>query len=377
MITWNPPRVATLVCRYCRPPVDFVNDSSKLDSRLICRAIAVTDRAETSPAAPIEVAPVMVAALYRFTPLADHPALQSPLLERMQQDAIFGTLLLASEGINGTIAGAPAAVRAFVDWLRNLQHHTSLPFAATDVKWSTCARIPFRRARVRLKKEIVTMGVDGIDPLHSVGTYVDPEDWNSLVDDPDVILIDTRNDYEVEIGTFTGALNPNTDSFREFPKYVAENLDPERHRKIAMFCTGGIRCEKSTAYLKECGFSEVYHLRGGILNYLEKVSPEQSRWQGECFVFDSRVSVDHQLQTGQHSLCHGCGWPVTQEMTSDDLYEHGVACPRCAAEVSDEQRHRRRERQRQIDLQQAEQGVFEHEHSPVMSEQAMESTPRR
>ncbi len=311
----------------------------------------MTDRTENFPTDSTEMPSVLVAALYRFTPLADHPSLQAPLLDRMQQDEIFGTLLLASEGINGTIAGKPSALRAFVDCLRSFEHDAHHPFAATDVKWSTCERIPFRRARVRLKNEIVTMGVDGIDPLHSVGTYVDPEDWNALVDDPDVILIDTRNDYEVEIGTFAGAMNPNTDSFREFPKYVAENLAPERHPKVAMFCTGGIRCEKSTAYLKECGFSEVYHLRGGILNYLERVSPEKSRWQGECFVFDSRVSVDHQLQTGEHSLCHGCGWPVTQEMTADARYEHGVACPRCAADVTDEQRRRRRERQRQIDRQ--------------------------
>lgn len=315
----------------------------------------MTDRAENASTNSTASPPVLVAALYRFTPLASHPTLQAPLLNRMQQNQIFGTLLLAGEGINGTIAGDPEALRSFVDWLRNFEHDASLPFAATDVKWSSCAKVPFRRARVRLKKEIVTMGVDGIDPLHSVGTYVEPENWNSLVDDPEVILIDTRNDYEVEIGTFAGAVNPNTESFREFPKFVAANLDPERHPKVAMFCTGGIRCEKSTAYLKECGFSEVYHLRGGILNYLEKVSPEQTRWQGECFVFDSRVSVDHQLQAGQHSLCHGCGWPVTREMISDDRYEHGVACPRCAANVTDEQRHRRRERQRQIDLQRTEQ----------------------
>ncbi|TWT73942.1 oxygen-dependent tRNA uridine(34) hydroxylase TrhO [Allorhodopirellula solitaria] len=314
----------------------------------------MTNHVDHSCSSQPETPPVLVAALYRFTPLADHPSLQQPLFDRMQRDAIFGTLLLAGEGINGTIAGEPTELRAFVDWLRNLEHDDHFPFAATDVKWSECAQIPFRRARVRLKKEIVTMGVDGIDPLESVGTYVDPEDWNSLVDDPSVIVIDTRNDYEVEIGTFAGAVNPNTDTFREFPRYVAENLDPEQHPKVAMFCTGGIRCEKSTAYLKECGFTEVYHLRGGILNYLERVSPEQSRWQGECFVFDSRVSVDHHLQAGEHSLCHGCGWPVTREMKADDRYEHGVACPRCAADITEEQRRRRRERQRQIDLQQSD-----------------------
>ncbi|MCM2374540.1 rhodanese-related sulfurtransferase [Rhodopirellula sp. ICT_H3.1] len=315
----------------------------------------MTDHQSNSSDAPEGDPVVLVAALYRFTPLVDHESLQGPLQDRMRKDELRGSLLLAAEGINGTISGRPPVLRAFVQWLRQFEHDGHLPFEATDVKWSGCDELPFRRARVRLKKEIVTMGVEGIDPLQSVGTYVDPEDWNSLVDDPDVILIDTRNDYEVEIGTFAGAVNPKTDTFREFPKFVEENLDPQQHPKVAMFCTGGIRCEKSTAYLKERGFSEVYHLRGGILNYLEKVSPEESRWRGECFVFDSRVSVDHELQAGRYSLCHGCGWPVTAEMKADAKYEHGVACPRCADEVTDEQRRRRRERQRQIDEQQAKQ----------------------
>ncbi|MBB3206507.1 UPF0176 protein [Rhodopirellula rubra] len=311
----------------------------------------MTDRTQNFSDSSADDPLVLVAALYRFTPLADYETLQLPLQDRMRENGLRGSLLLAAEGINGTISGRPPQLRGFVEWLRRLEHAGHRPFEATDVKWSGCDELPFRRARVRLKKEIVTMGVEGIDPLQSVGTYVDPEDWNALVDDPDVVLIDTRNDYEVEIGTFAGAVNPKTDTFREFPEYVKENLDPQQHSKVAMFCTGGIRCEKSTAYLKECGFSEVYHLRGGILNYLEKVSPEESRWQGECFVFDSRVSVNHDLQAGQYSLCHGCGWPVTAEMRADAKYEHGVACPRCADEMSDEQRRRRRERQRQIDQQ--------------------------
>lgn len=267
----------------------------------------------------------------------------------MNEAEIRGTLLLASEGINGTIAGRPNELRRFVHWLRDFEHDARRPFEETDVKWSGCVNVPFRRARVRLKKEIVTLGVHGIDPLQSVGTYVEPQDWNALVDDPDVVLIDTRNDYEIEIGTFAGAVNPNTESFRDFPKFVEQNLDPQKHTKVAMFCTGGIRCEKSTAYLKECGFTDVYHLHGGILNYLEKVPSDESRWQGECFVFDNRVSVDHDLHAGKYSLCHGCGWPVTAEIKQDLRYEHGVACPRCAEQITDEQRRRRRERQRQLD----------------------------
>jgi len=298
--------------------------------------------------------PVLVAALYRFTTLVDHPTLQQPLQDRMDAGELRGSLLLAAEGINGTIAGSPSVLREFVNWLKKLEHDGHHPFADTDVKWSGCDDVPFRRARVRLKKEIVTLGVPGIDPAHSVGTYVEPQDWNALVDDPDVILIDTRNDYEVEIGTFANAINPDTESFREFPDFVDRHLDPARHSKVAMFCTGGIRCEKSTAYLKQRGFAEVYHLRGGILNYLENVPAEESRWQGECFVFDSRVSVDHGLHPGRYSLCHGCGWAITESMKQDALYEKGVVCPRCAGGITEEQRGRRRERQRQIDQFNAE-----------------------
>lgn len=307
-------------------------------------------RVTESPADNPEPA-FLVAAIYRFVKLPDFQSLRSPLLERMKADGIGGSLLIAAEGINGTIAGPPVELRLFIEWLRGMVIDGEKPLALTDVKWSCCEVMPFRRSKVRLKKEIVTMGVDGIDPNQSVGTYVEPEDWNALVDDPDVVLIDTRNDYEIEIGQFEGAIDPNTHSFREFPQYVAEHLDPSKHSKVAMYCTGGIRCEKSTAYLKQCGFEEVYHLRGGILNYLEKVSPEESRWRGECFVFDQRVAVDHELQAGKHSLCHGCGWPMTPDMLEHPNYERGVACSRCAGEVTDEQRARRRERQRQIDQQ--------------------------
>ncbi len=226
--------------------------------------------------------------------------------------------------------------------------------AALDMKESYCDEMPFKRSRVRLKKEIVTLGVEGIDPLDAVGTYVDPEDWNELIRDPDVTLIDTRNDYEVAIGTFKGAKSPDTHSFREFPDYVAENLDPQKHTKVAMFCTGGIRCEKSTALLKQRGFEEVYHLRGGILKYLEVVPPEESQWEGECFVFDGRVSVGHGLQVSDHVMCFACGWPVTREQQQHPDYLAGVHCPRCVDSLTEDQRKRFAERQRQIDQANAE-----------------------
>ncbi|WP_306796902.1 oxygen-dependent tRNA uridine(34) hydroxylase TrhO [Rhodopirellula halodulae] len=295
-------------------------------------------------------ASVAVAALYCFTPLPQFESLREPLRRRMADDGIRGSLLLAGEGINGTIAGPSSAMPGFIQWLRSMElEDAATPFRGMDVKWSYCDEIPFRKAKVRLKREIVTMGVQDIDPLRSVGTYVEPRDWNALVDDPNVTLIDTRNDYEIEIGTFEGAVNPQTESFREFPQYVDEHLDPKKHTKVAMFCTGGIRCEKSTAYLKQRGFEEVYHLKGGILNYLEQMPEEDSRWRGECFVFDNRVAVDHQLKAGEYELCHGCGWPVTQEMMRDAEFERGVACPRCASEVTDDQRIRRRMRQQQLD----------------------------
>ena len=207
--------------------------------------------------------------------------------------------------------------------------------------------MPFRRARVRLKKEIVTMGIEGIDPNQSVGTYVDPEDWNDLINDPDVTVIDTRNDYEYAIGTFRGAKNPETRSFRQFPDYVEKNLAPDKNRKVAMFCTGGIRCEKSTALLKGMGFEEVYHLRGGILKYLEKIEPEDSLWEGDCFVFDGRVSVGHGLEEGEHIMCFGCGWPVTTEQQKSEEFIPGVQCPHCAGKITEQQRARFAERQRQ------------------------------
>ena len=295
--------------------------------------------------------PIVVAALYRFVAVDDFESLRDPLLQVMQQSDVFGTLLLAAEGVNGTIAGRREGIDSVLAYLRSDQR-----FADLEVKESYCDEIPFKRTRVRLKKEIVTLGVDGIDPTDSVGTYVDPEQWNDLIADPDVIVIDTRNDYEVAIGTFQGALNPETHTFREFPAFVDENLDPERDKdkKIAMFCTGGIRCEKSTALLKQKGFQQVYHLRGGILKYLEQVPKEESMWDGECFVFDKRVAVGHDLEESDHVMCFGCGWPVTVEEQQHDDFQPGVHCPRCVGELTPQQRERFAERQRQIDQQRSQ-----------------------
>ncbi|NOR72071.1 MAG: rhodanese-related sulfurtransferase, partial [Methylomarinum sp.] len=238
---------------------------------------------------------IVVSALYKFVTLEDFISLKQPLLDKMLEHQVKGTLLLAKEGINGTIASDRKGIDSLLAWLRSDPR-----FANIETKESYEQDMPFYRTKVKLKKEIVTMGVEGIDPEKIVGTYVKPKDWNALITDPEVLLIDTRNDYEVQIGTFQGAVNPETETFREFSHYVKENLDPNKHKKVAMFCTGGIRCEKSTAYLKEQGFEDVYHLQGGILKYLEEVPVEQSTWQGECFVFDNRVAVNHNLEKGQY-----------------------------------------------------------------------------
>ena len=293
--------------------------------------------------------PICVAALYKFTPFADHVALQAPLLTACRAQAVKGTLLLAHEGINGTIAGSDAGIAAVLNHIRQLPGCAEL-----EVKFSRAADMPFHRMKVRLKREIVTMGVADIDPLASVGTYVPPADWNALIADPGTIVIDTRNDYEVAIGTFARAIDPQTASFRDFPEWFrqrrAELLGQGRPPKVAMFCTGGIRCEKSTAFLKAQGVDEVYHLQGGILKYLEEVPPEQSLWQGECFVFDQRVSVGHGLVPGSHALCHACRRPVSPEQQAAPEYEEGVSCPACFAERTDEQRAGYRERHRQEQL---------------------------
>ncbi len=291
---------------------------------------------------------VVVAALYKFVALDDYAQLRQPLLEFCLAQGIRGSLLLAQEGINGTIAGSRAGVDAVLDYLKSDPRLADL-----DHKESMDSAQPFLRMRVKLKKEIVTLGVEGVDPNRRAGTYVQAQDWNALIDDPQVLVLDTRNDYEVKIGSFKGALDPNTPSFRDFPAFVKANLDPTVHRKVAMFCTGGIRCEKASAYLLQEGFDEVYHLKGGILKYLEEVEPAQSLWQGECFVFDHRVAVDHQLEKGHYDLCHGCGWAVGEEEKGSPLFEEGVSCPHCEASLTQEQKERFRERRKQVRLAQA------------------------
>lgn len=291
--------------------------------------------------------PIKVAALYRFVAFDAPEELQPHIQAQCAAGSIKGTILLAHEGINGTVAGKPSDIDALIAFLRDIPGCAEL-----DVKYSHAKEIPFYRMKVRLKKEIVTLGVEGIDPKREVGTYVQPEDWNALISDPDTVLIDTRNDYEVAIGTFEGAVDPRTKSFSEFPDWFrAHRAELAAGKtKFAMFCTGGIRCEKSTAFLKAEGIDEVYHLEGGILRYLENIPEAQSKWQGECFVFDERVSVKHGLELGEMELCHACRRPISQEDKASDYFVEGVSCPACYAERTDEDRARFAERQKQIAL---------------------------
>lgn len=288
---------------------------------------------------------VVVCALYKFAILNDYKTLRQPLLDIMLANGVHGTLLLAREGINGTIAGSRVGIDAVQTWLSGEER-----FKGIEYKESFVDSQPFKRTKVKLKKEIVTMGVEGIDPKRIAGTYVDPAQWNALICDPEVLLVDTRNQYEVEIGTFERAVNPGTDTFREFPEYVKQHLDPAKHKKVAMFCTGGIRCEKSTAYLREQGFEEVYHLKGGILKYLEEVSEEQSLWKGECFVFDDRVTVNHRLERGGYDQCHACRRPITEAEKRRPEYQPGVSCHRCVESLSEKQKARFAERENQMRL---------------------------
>tara|TARA_R110002110_G_scaffold406421_1_gene626389 strand:- start:205011 stop:206012 length:1002 start_codon:yes stop_codon:yes gene_type:complete len=288
---------------------------------------------------------IVVAALYKFVTLSDFHAMREPLLDACVAAGTRGTLLLAEEGINGTIAGSRQAIDTVLAYLRSDPRLVDIAH-----KESFDDHMPFYRMKVKLKKEIVTMGVPGIDPNQRVGTYVEPTQWDALINDPDVVLIDTRNDYEVDIGTFRGALDPKTNSFREFPEYVRRTLDPKKQRKVAMFCTGGIRCEKASAFMLNEGFEEVYHLQGGILKYLEEVPQQDSSWQGECFVFDNRVAVDHNLEKGQYDQCYGCRHPITEQEKQSDQYIKGVCCPHCYESLTDDQRARFSERQKQVEL---------------------------
>ncbi|RFD18871.1 rhodanese-related sulfurtransferase [Komagataeibacter melaceti] len=299
------------------------------------------------PPDPQGTLPVCVAALYHFTPFADCVALRARLLDACHELGIRGILLVAHEGINGTIAGSDDAIAAIISTLR------ALPGCADmEVKFSRAPALPFRRMKVRIKREIVTMGVEGLDPRRDVGHYVAPTEWNDLISDPDTILIDTRNDYEVAIGTFRGAIDPGTRSFREFPQWFRDRrhelVEQGRTPKIAMFCTGGIRCEKATAFVRAEGIEDVFHLQGGILKYLETVPEQESLWDGECFVFDQRVSVGHGLKPGNFDTCHACRAPLSEADRQAPEYEAGVSCPHCHGERTEAQRRRYTERERQI-----------------------------
>ena len=291
----------------------------------------------------------LTAALYKFVSLPNYAAMQANIHAACEANGIKGTILLASEGINGTIAGLPDDVHNVLHFLRNDPQFNGA-FADLEHKESFANEHPFYRMKVKLKKEIVTLGVAGVSPTNKVGTYVKPEDWNALISDPDVMLIDTRNDYEVDIGTFKGAIDPKTTTFREFPAYVAKNLDKTKHKKVAMFCTGGIRCEKASSYMMDQGFDEVFHLQGGILKYLETVPEKDSLWQGECFVFDQRVAVTHGLQVGEFDQCYACRHPLSPEEIQSEKYTPGISCPHCYNTLTEEKKKSLTERQKQVIL---------------------------
>ncbi len=287
----------------------------------------------------------VIAALYKFAPLENLPSLQRDLRCIAKDNGICGTLLLAHEGINGTIAGPRAGMDKMVAFLRSIPGLGELEY-----KESFADALPFHRLKIRLKKEIVTIGIPDISPVKTVGTYVDPKDWNKLISDPDVIVLDTRNDYETKIGTFRNAIDPNLQTFRAFPEYVQKNLHNQKHKKVAMFCTGGIRCEKASSLMKEMGFDEVYHLKGGILKYLEEIPADQNLWNGDCFVFDQRIAVGHGLKQVDYAMCPSCRWPVGVADRESPKYIEGISCPHCHDSLTPERKAALAERWKQITL---------------------------
>lgn len=283
-----------------------------------------------------------VATFYKFVALPDCETLRSQILDHCQKNNIYGSILLAQEGINGTVCSDRIHLTAFIEFLRQDPRLCDL-----TTKESESDRAPFDRLKVKIKPEIVTLGRPDINPSERAGTYVKPQDWNALIQDPEVLVIDTRKAFEVSTGTFVGAVDPNLDSFREFPGYVETHLNPTQHTKVAMFCTGGIRCEKASAYMLSAGFETVYHLEGGILKYLEEIDPDESLWEGECFVFDQRVSVTHGVHPGTHAICVACGYPVSPAEMRSPLYKPGLSCPSCHDLLTETQQQRNRERVRQ------------------------------
>ena len=296
----------------------------------------------------------LIATFYKFANISDLKAKKQQILTWCQSQELKGTIILAEEGINGTIAGQGKAIATLLTQLRSLPNLADL-----EHKESTAQKLPFVRLKVKIKSEIVTLGLPEVKPNQQVGTYVNPQDWNQVIADPEVVVIDTRNDYEVEIGSFKRARNPHTQSFREFPQYIAQNLNPQENPKVAMFCTGGIRCEKASSYLLSQGFKEVYHLKGGILKYLENISPEESMWEGECFVFDERVAVKEGLELGSHELCYACGHPISEADKKSPQYESHISCPHCYEQLTPEKKARQVNRRRARESKKQENLTFD------------------